>query len=230
MNMYSVSQANPRFTPAEVEYSFDGNICRCTGYRPIIEAFKSLSVNPSSKINFTCGATDIEESHRCPLKLKGSKANLNPSPPLNPESDKPEVLQLPRQLQLRFPFHGNDDDDGEPMGEQWIKVTTLSTLFDVLHSFSSSGVAYRLVAGNTGMGVYRNDGPFQGFIDINDVAELQHVSVNSSGIQLGGAVTLTAAIQAFNKAAQFEALVYAKEFFDHFRRIAGLSIRNVRKE
>jgi xanthine dehydrogenase/oxidase len=45
MNMYSLIQEIPKPTKKYIEDSFDGNICRCTGYRPILDAMKSFAVD-----------------------------------------------------------------------------------------------------------------------------------------------------------------------------------------
>lgn len=45
MCMYSLLQQNDKRTQQEIEDNFDGNICRCTGYRPILDAMKSFAVD-----------------------------------------------------------------------------------------------------------------------------------------------------------------------------------------
>ncbi|CAH1164261.1 unnamed protein product [Phaedon cochleariae] len=61
MNMYSLLQADQNISKEQVEKSFGGNICRCTGYRPILDAFKSVCKDHNSNGKFA----DIEEMPRC---------------------------------------------------------------------------------------------------------------------------------------------------------------------
>jgi xanthine dehydrogenase/oxidase len=58
MSMYSLLKENAKPTAQEVEDSFDGNLCRCTGYRPILDAMKSLATPATDSPQ--CSA-DIED-------------------------------------------------------------------------------------------------------------------------------------------------------------------------
>eukprot|EP00039_Didymoeca_costata_P013650 m.211254 g.211254 ORF g.211254 m.211254 type:complete len:1324 (+) comp15833_c0_seq4:23-3994(+) len=49
MSMYSLLAANKNPTQQQVEHVLDGNICRCTGYRPILDAFQTFSQTSPSK-------------------------------------------------------------------------------------------------------------------------------------------------------------------------------------
>lgn len=41
---------NPSLTMQEAETALDGNICRCTGYRPILDTYKSFTANASDEL------------------------------------------------------------------------------------------------------------------------------------------------------------------------------------
>uniref|UniRef100_A0A915BF45 [2Fe-2S]-binding domain-containing protein n=1 Tax=Parascaris univalens TaxID=6257 RepID=A0A915BF45_PARUN len=49
MAMYTLLRNNPKPTKAEIDEAIQGNLCRCTGYRPILEAFYSFSQNNKLK-------------------------------------------------------------------------------------------------------------------------------------------------------------------------------------
>jgi hypothetical protein len=43
MSMYTLLRNNPEPTMEEIEDAFDGNLCRCTGYRPILSGFRTFA-------------------------------------------------------------------------------------------------------------------------------------------------------------------------------------------
>uniref|UniRef100_A0A0N4ZXA3 xanthine dehydrogenase n=1 Tax=Parastrongyloides trichosuri TaxID=131310 RepID=A0A0N4ZXA3_PARTI len=50
MAMYSLLRNNPNPTTNEIDEALQGNLCRCTGYRPILEAFYSFASDGNLKI------------------------------------------------------------------------------------------------------------------------------------------------------------------------------------
>ncbi|KAG8310065.1 hypothetical protein J6590_071602 [Homalodisca vitripennis] len=58
MNMYSLMKTKPELTMKEIENSFGGNLCRCTGYRPILDSFKSFAKDAPKWLVDKCA--DIE--------------------------------------------------------------------------------------------------------------------------------------------------------------------------
>ncbi len=42
MSLYTLLRNNPNPSEEEIEECFDGNLCRCTGYRPILDAAKTV--------------------------------------------------------------------------------------------------------------------------------------------------------------------------------------------
>ena len=65
--LFSLYEKNPNATSQEIEHILDGNMCRCTGYRPIHDAFKSFAVDASAELKKTLA--DIEEAGGCQGKL-----------------------------------------------------------------------------------------------------------------------------------------------------------------
>ena len=82
MSMYTLLRNNPSPTQEEVEHAFEGNLCRCTGYRPIIEGYKTFC--PCGKDNEGgCCAGSMGEQ-----QLFDSKDLI----PYSPDTDKDYIF------------------------------------------------------------------------------------------------------------------------------------------
>lgn len=201
MNMHSlVEKKHGNLTMEEIENSFGGNICRCTGYRPILDAFKSVAVDADLKLKEAC--KDIEDLKVCPKTGNECSGKCK------------QVNNTKKGLHLTFAD-----------GREWHKVFNLNDIFVILEK--SGDRPYMLVAGNTAHGVYRRNTNLQVFIDIKGVEELRAHSIGSETIELGGSVSLTEAMEVFEKAAKLkQEFEYVRHLIKHIDLIANVPVRN----
>ncbi|KAK7794360.1 hypothetical protein R5R35_007242 [Gryllus longicercus] len=205
MNMYSLLEKG-HLTMKEVENSFGGSICRCTGYRPILDAFKSFSSDVPEDLKKRC--EDIEELY----KIKICEKSGQPCSGKCGDSVKCDKL-------------GSTLLHIEASEGEWFAASSIS---DILSIFDAIGdKTYMLVAGNTARGVYHRVNEPQVFININSVSELRSHSVGEE-IILGANVTLTEAMELFYKLAkeQPKKFAYTKVLADHIDLIANVPVRN----
>ncbi|KAL3274970.1 hypothetical protein HHI36_019745 [Cryptolaemus montrouzieri] len=198
MNMYALFEKE-KPTMAEVENSFGGNICRCTGYRPILSAFKSLCKDASTDL--LGKYPDIEDM----LCTKSKKSGV-------PKRELKVCIS-------KHPVKVNFKDS------QWTKVYTLKDLLGNLAKIGDD--PYMLVAGNSAKGVYKLPTP-KHYIDIIEVKELISHEVNGDMLRLGGNMSLTNTMDLFNEMAKTnDKFAYLKTMADHIDLIANVPVRNV---
>jgi len=63
MQLHAYLQEHPQATKMEIDNILDGNICRCTGYRPILDALKQFASDSPNKIDHLI--QDIEDIKLC---------------------------------------------------------------------------------------------------------------------------------------------------------------------
>ncbi len=147
MNMSEFIINNPKATKKEIEDAFDGNLCRCTGYRPILTGMKTFASDWSK----------ADETDRMPCY-----------------EDHVSEAQLPADVAIPFPKEARGP--AEPVsvhgdGQEWRTPISLNELAEILTSHR--GQKIRLVHGNTSYGVYKDEYPgTKLFVDIRLIPEM----------------------------------------------------------
>uniref|UniRef100_M4EZT2 indole-3-acetaldehyde oxidase n=1 Tax=Brassica campestris TaxID=3711 RepID=M4EZT2_BRACM len=203
--LYSLSNSSAGgLTVSEAEKSIAGNLCRCTGYRPIVDACKSFAAD-----------VDIEDLGLNSFWKKGDskEAMLKSLPPYNPKD----------HLVTTFPeFLKKNVHNG--LGYRWTTPFSLTELHNILESANAGG-SLKLVVGNTGTGYYKDDeGRVDRYVDISRVPEITMIKRDENGIEIGAAVTISNVIDALKEEGKSFAIF--KKMAAHMEKIGNRSIRN----
>ncbi|ESQ36467.1 hypothetical protein EUTSA_v10006570mg [Eutrema salsugineum] len=207
------SKSTPHYlTASAAEKSIVGNLCRCTGYRPIADACKSFAAD-----------VDIEDLGFNSFWRKGESREemLKKLPPYNPDKDLftfPEFLKEKIKRQQRNVL--------DQTRYRWSTPVSIAELQEILTATNREGDRglMKLVVGNTGIGYYKEEKQYGRYIDISHIPEMSMIKKDDRGIEIGAAVTISKVIDALME-ENTSAYVF-KKIGIHMDKVANHFIRN----
>ncbi|KAJ8925554.1 hypothetical protein NQ315_009394 [Exocentrus adspersus] len=198
MNMYALYASGPK-TQAEIEDSFGGNICRCTGYRPILTAFKKLASDSDEAVTLE----DIEDVKIC---QKGNCTKVC--------NEKCDEKKNGYYFGLRE--------------SKWMKVYHLKDLLEILRTSGSATymlVAGNTARGVYGSKPHPDI--YIDVTNVDELTSYTFSEVDDT-LVLGGNFTLTNAIQLFSKISkENKNFAYLSDVEEHINLIANVPVRNI---
>ncbi|KAG0345404.1 hypothetical protein BG004_003729 [Podila humilis] len=230
MSLYALLRNNSTPSEHEVEESFDGNLCRCTGYRPILDAAKSFAAPAAGKNagGGCCGGGGA--SGGCCKDEKPEKTSTIPQESsvrfpsvLFKTYDPTQELIFPPRLMKKAaePLHF------QGRKAQWFRPTTLAQVLQIKAAYPEA----KFIGGNTEVGVetkfkYMEYSPF---VYLHDVAELQGIKITPEGITIGANVTIANFQKALKEALEIVEPAQAhvlNALLANIKYFAGNQIRN----
>ncbi|XP_059609596.1 xanthine dehydrogenase [Phlebotomus argentipes] len=218
MSMYATLRNTQAPTMADLETTFQGNLCRCTGYRPIIEGFRTFTVDG---LQNGCAMGD-----QC-CKVNGGPVETLFEPSLFVPYDPSQEPIFPPELKC------SDALDRQSLvfrGERvtWFRPTSIDELLNLKKKFPDS----KIVVGNTEVGVevkFRNC-LFPVLVSTAQIPELNRISKTENALKIGASVPLAEMEEKLRQLIEdrpehetraFKAVVEMLHYF------AGKQIRNV---
>lgn len=176
MNMSALLAHNPAPTKREIENVFDGNLCRCTGYRPILTGMKTFASN----------WTPEDEANRMKCLLEDGRV----------APDLPGVVEIP------FPpaaHAGATPVTVDGHHQRWVTPTSLADLLATLRG--ARGQRVRMVHGNTSFGVYPDEfSAAELLVDLRMIKDLYGAEIMPTTVEVGAATTFSELIEVLERA------------------------------
>eukprot|EP00200_Dunaliella_tertiolecta_P008210 CAMPEP_0202368174 /NCGR_PEP_ID=MMETSP1127-20130417/342_1 /ASSEMBLY_ACC=CAM_ASM_000462 /TAXON_ID=3047 /ORGANISM="Dunaliella tertiolecta, Strain CCMP1320" /LENGTH=1499 /DNA_ID=CAMNT_0048963543 /DNA_START=12 /DNA_END=4511 /DNA_ORIENTATION=+ len=212
----------------ELRDALDGNLCRCTGYRPIVDACKSFTCDVDMEdlgLSTYKSLAEMQGTHAAPKCYTVHSAAAPAPAAVQPKAAPTEVIRIGDHQTLFVPH-------------------SLEQLSQAIQEQASSGNGVRMVAGNTGPGVYK-DWPRHHPVlvcttKVPELLRISHSSLNSApALRVGSAVTLsnllgkltdtaggTDSIEGMDAETQSRMREVWLGLAAHLKRVAGTHVRN----
>ncbi|KAJ1432173.1 Molybdopterin dehydrogenase, FAD-binding [Sesbania bispinosa] len=202
-----------KVTVTEAEKAIAGNLCRCTGYRPIADACKSFSAD-----------VDMEDLGLNSFWKKGDSKDL-------------KLSRLPQydhhHKNIRFPMFLKEIKHDVFIASEkhtWHRPTSLKELQSLLKLNHANETRIKLIVSNTGMGYYKDKESYDKHIDLSGIYELSKIRKDPTGIEIGAAVSISKAIEALREESRSDFLsdfvMILEKIADHMGKVASGFIRN----
>ncbi|KAJ1386403.1 Molybdopterin dehydrogenase, FAD-binding [Sesbania bispinosa] len=202
-----------KVTVAEAEKAIAGNLCRCTGYRPIADVCKSFAAD-----------VDMEDLGFNSFWKKGDSKDL-------------KLSRLPQydhhHKNIRFPMFLKEIKHDVFIASEkhtWHRPTSLKELQSLLELNHANETRIKLVVSNTGMGYYKDKEGYDKYIDLSGIYELSKIRKDPTGIEIGAAVSISKAIEALREKNLSDCLsdfgMILEKIADHIGKVASRFIRN----
>lgn len=235
MSLYALLRNESDPSELEVEEAFDGNLCRCTGYRPILDAAQTFSKNKA------CGKATANGGGGCCMENGNNDAakgccmertnGFNGDQPIK-RFTPPGFIEYNPDTQLIFP-PALRKHEFKPLAfgnkrKRWYRPVTLNQLLEIKSVYPSA----KIIGGSTETQIEIKFKAMQytASVYVGDIAELRQYSFNDDHLEIGGNVVLTDLEDICLKAVDHYGPVKGQPFkaiHKQIRYFAGRQIRNV---
>ncbi|XP_057359695.1 aldehyde oxidase 4-like isoform X2 [Manis pentadactyla] len=228
MSIYTLLRNHPEPTLEQMTEALGGNLCRCTGYRPIVESGKTFCVQATVCHMKGSGKCCMDQEERClgkrQEKICTKLYNEDEFQPLDPSQEPifpPELIRMAEDPnKRRLTFHGERTT--------WITPVTLKDLLEQKANFPIAP----LVMGNTTLGpsIKFRDEFHPVFISPLGLPELSFVDSTEDGVTIGAGFSLAQFNDALHSIVSEQPQEKTKTYralLKHLRTLAGPQIRNM---
>lgn len=243
MSMYTLLRNNPEPSTSELLGNFDGNLCRCTGYRSILDGFRTFTKEMKCAMGNQCcqnktslngngyqanGHGNEEVQFNNKNKTEEAIETLGPKLSTLKPYDASQEPIFPPELKIKHQtYHGESLRFAGPR-VLWLRPSSLGELLQL----RATHPEVKFVVGNTELGIetkFKNQS-YRVLVSTSHIAELTTVEDTDLGLRVGGSVTLsqldTELKQRILSLPEHKTRIFS-EFVEMLKWFASHQIRNV---